>query len=345
MCWWPRRLRRRIPTMKRASRAWSAKYIMSGVGRRRRPAPTASSCCAASTATGVRHAHVFLKGLNSPFGMALVGDTLYVADTDAVLAFPYHDRRDPDHRAGRQGRRPAGRHDQSPLDQEHRRQPRRHASSTSPSAPTAMSARTAWRRKRAARESGKSIRNRRASAIFASGIRNRNGMGWEPGTDALWTAVERARRDRQRSRAGLHDLGEGRRLLRLALQLLRAARRCAGQPPRPDLVAKAIAPDYALGAHTASLGLAFYRGGLAPRVFGNGAFIGQHGSWNRNPRERLQSDLRAVRRRPAGRAAPSDVLTGFLVAEGEAQGRPVGVVMDRQGALLVADDVGNRSGG
>ena len=114
------------------------------------------------------------------------------------------------------------------------------------------------------------------------------------------------------------------------------------EPPRPDLVAQAVVPDYALGAHTASLGLAFANGAESlPAALRNGAFVGQHGSWNRRP----PSGYKVVfvpfeEGQPAG--APIDVVTGFLSADGEALGRPVGVAIDRHGALLVADDVGNR---
>jgi glucose/arabinose dehydrogenase len=111
-------------------------------------------------------------------------------------------------------------------------------------------------------------------------------------------------------------------------------------PPRPDLVAKARVPDYALGSHTASLGLAFYRGNALPARYANGAFVGQHGSWNRDP----PSGYKVIfvpfaAGKPSG--APEDVLTGFLDEKGQARGRPVGVIADRKGALLVADDVGN----
>jgi glucose/arabinose dehydrogenase len=113
------------------------------------------------------------------------------------------------------------------------------------------------------------------------------------------------------------------------------------KPPRPELVAKAIAPDYALGPHTASLGLAFYDGKLLPAHYANGAFVGQHGSWNRKP----PSGYRVIfvpfaGGEPAGPA--EEVLTGFLSSDGEAYGRPVGVAVDKAGALLVADDVGNK---
>ena len=113
------------------------------------------------------------------------------------------------------------------------------------------------------------------------------------------------------------------------------------KPQQPELVAKAIAPDYALGPHTASLGLAFSAGTTLPAPFANGMFIGQHGSWNRRP----HSGYKVVfvpfaDGKPSG-GAPVDVLTGFLSDEGGAFGRPVGVALDNQGALLVADDVGN----
>jgi glucose/arabinose dehydrogenase len=112
------------------------------------------------------------------------------------------------------------------------------------------------------------------------------------------------------------------------------------QPPRPDMVATAIAPDYALGPHTASLGLTFSRPGLLPAALQNGAFVGQHGSWDRDPPSGYKVIFVPFKDgQPAG--APVDVLTGFLDASGHAQGRPVGVALDAQGALLVADDVGN----
>jgi glucose/arabinose dehydrogenase len=112
------------------------------------------------------------------------------------------------------------------------------------------------------------------------------------------------------------------------------------EPQRPDLVARAIVPDYALGAHTASLGLAFNAADLFPQDMKGGAFIGQHGSWNRKPRAGYKVIfVPFTDGKPTGK--PRDVLTGFLNASGEAQGRPVGVRIDKQGALLVADDVGN----
>ena len=111
-------------------------------------------------------------------------------------------------------------------------------------------------------------------------------------------------------------------------------------PSRPDLVAKAIVPDYALGAHVAALGLTFYEGTLLPQRYAGGAFVGQHGSWNRRPLSGYKVVfVRFEGGRPVG--MPEDVLTGFIDGDDNARGRPVGVAVDRAGALLVADDVGN----
>jgi glucose/arabinose dehydrogenase len=111
------------------------------------------------------------------------------------------------------------------------------------------------------------------------------------------------------------------------------------KPARPDLVAKALKPDYALGNHTASLGLAFYKADLMPQ-YRNGVLIGQHGSWNRKPRSGYKVIfVPFANGQPAGQ--PQDVLSGFVNAKGQAMGRPVGVAVDKAGAILVADDVGD----
>ncbi len=179
-----------------------------------------------------------------------------------------------------------------------------------------------------------------AQRLFASGLRNPNGLAWEPQSGALWTVVNE--RD---------ELGSD-----LVPDYLTSVRDGAfygwpysyyGQhvdsrvkPPRPDLVAKAVAPDFALGPHVAPLGLVSSLGTSLPATFANGMFIGEHGSWNRRP----HSGYKVVfvpfaNGKPSG--LPVDVLSGFLSPEGEAQGRPVGVALDKTGALLVADDVGN----
>jgi glucose/arabinose dehydrogenase len=178
--------------------------------------------------------------------------------------------------------------------------------------------------------------------IFASGLRNPVGLAWEPATGALWTAVNE--RDGLGSdlvpdyMTAVEDGG----FYGWPYSYFGEHVDTRVQPQRPDLVARAIRPDYALGAHTASLGLAFANGAKSlPPAFRNGAFIGQHGSWNRRPRAGYQVIFVPFEDgRPAG--GPVDVLTGFVNADGEALGRPVGVALDRHGALLVADDVGNR---
>ncbi len=176
--------------------------------------------------------------------------------------------------------------------------------------------------------------------VFASGLRNPVGLAWEPDAGALWVAVNE--RD---------ELGSD-----LVPDYMTAVRDGAfygfpysyyGQhvdarvkPQRPDLVAKAIAPDYALGPHTASLGLAWSGATTLPAPFTHGMFVGQHGSWNRNPRSGYKVIfVPFAEGAPSGK--PIDVLTGFVNARGEAMGRPVGVAIARDGALLVADDVGN----
>jgi glucose/arabinose dehydrogenase len=178
------------------------------------------------------------------------------------------------------------------------------------------------------------------SRLFATGLRNANGMAWEPRSKALWTVVNE--RD---------ELGED-----LVPDYLTSVKDGGfyGWPysyygqrvdtrvkePRPDLVAKAIMPDYALGGHTASLGLAFYDAKLFPASWQGGAFIGQHGSWNRKQFSGYKvAFVPFAEGRPSG--PPVDFLSGFLTRDGKAKGRPVGVAVDKAGALLVADDVGN----
>jgi glucose/arabinose dehydrogenase len=176
--------------------------------------------------------------------------------------------------------------------------------------------------------------------VFASGLRNPNGMAVEPSTGALWTAVnERDVLGSDRVPDYMTSVKDG-GFYGWPYSYYGRHVDERVKPQRPDLVAQAIVPDYALGAHTASLGLASSRGTSLPDRYRSGMFVGQHGSWNRKPRSGY--DVIFVRfedGRPTG--PPLPVLTGFVTDDGNAHGRPVGVALDKQGALLVADDVGN----
>jgi glucose/arabinose dehydrogenase len=179
-----------------------------------------------------------------------------------------------------------------------------------------------------------------AHRIFASGIRNPNGLAWQPVSGALWTAVN------ERDEIGndlvpdyMTSVQDG-GFYGWPYSYYGQTVDSRVSPQRPDLVAKAIKPDYALGAHTASLGLAFYTGKALPAAYQGGAIIGQHGSWNRNPVNGYQVVfVPFANGKPAGK--PQLILSGFLNTKGQAQGRPAGVAVDQAGAVLVADDVGN----
>jgi len=280
-----------------------------------------------------------LTGLNSPFGMALVGDQLYVANTDSVLRFPYQTG---DTAITAPGTRvvdlPAGtiNHHWTRNIIASRDGSRLYVTVGSNSN---------------VGENGMDNETNRAAILevdpatghwrsFASGLRNPNGLDWEPLTGALWTTVN------ERDEIGSDLVPDYMTSVRdggfygWPYSYFGQHIDARVKPQRPDLVASAIVPDYALGAHTASLGLAFYRGKLLPEHYSGGAFIGQHGSWNRQPRSGYKVIFVAFANgRPVG--GPEDVLTGFVDADGHALGRPVGVAVDRDGALLVADDVGN----
>ena len=281
----------------------------------------------------------FVQGLHSPFGMALVGGDFYVADTDAVLRFPYvagetRITAPPTHVvdlpagpinhhwtknliAGHDGRRlyvtvgsnsNAG---ENGIDQEVGR-----------AAIWEIDPKTGSHR------------------IFASGLRNPNGLAWAPQTGALWTAVN------ERDELGSDLVPDYMTSVRdggfYGWPYSYYGRHVDSrvEPQRPDLVAAAIVPDYALGSHTASLGLAWAQGSALPPRFEHGMFVGQHGSWNRRPRSGYQVIFVPFRDgKPSGMPIP--VLTGFVTPDGDALGRPVGVAIDKEGALLVADDVGN----
>jgi glucose/arabinose dehydrogenase len=282
---------------------------------------------------------VFLAGLNSPFGMALVGNDLYVANSDAVVRFPYAEGESQISSSGTQVVALPG----GPLN--HHWTKGLIASADGSRLFAAVGSNSNIAENGMDKEEGRAaiweVDPRSGShRIFASGLRNPVGLAWEPQTGMLWTAVNE--RD---------ELGPD-----LVPDYITSVRDGGfygwpysyyGQhvdtrvkPQRPDLVAAAIPPDYALGPHTASLGLAWSPGGALPPTLTNGMFVGQHGSWNRKPR----SGYRVVfvpfaDGKPSGE--PTEVLTGFLDEHGRSMGRPVGVAIDKRGALLVADDVGN----
>ncbi|HXC55751.1 MAG TPA: sorbosone dehydrogenase family protein [Rhizomicrobium sp.] len=279
-----------------------------------------------------------IAGLNSPFGMTLVGNTLYVADTDAVLSFPYHDG---DTQITAPGTKivdlPAGTIN-------HHWTKNVIASPDGSKLYVTIGSNSNVGENGIAAEAGRADiwevdLKTGAHRVFASGIRNGNGMGWAPG-GALWVAVN------ERDEIGsdlvpdyMTSVKDG-AFYGWPYSYYGQHVDIRMQPQRPDLVKSAIAPDYALGAHTASLGLAFSDGAKLGDTYAHGVFIGQHGSWNRNPRAGYRVIFVPFNGdKPNG--APQEVLTGFLNADGKAQGRPVGVVIDKQGALLVADDVGN----
>jgi glucose/arabinose dehydrogenase len=177
--------------------------------------------------------------------------------------------------------------------------------------------------------------------LFATGLRNPNGLAWEPKTGALWTVVnERDELGNDLVPDYLTSVTDG-GFYGWPYSYWGPNVDERVKPQRPELVAKALKPDYGLGSHVAALGLAFADGSSLGAPFdGGGAFIGEHGSWNRKP----PSGYKVVfvpfaDGKPSG--APVDVLTGFVDKDGQAQGRPVGVAIDKRGALLVADDVGN----
>ncbi|MBC7470254.1 MAG: sorbosone dehydrogenase family protein [Ramlibacter sp.] len=281
---------------------------------------------------------VFLSGLNSPFGMALVGNELFIAETDAIVKVPYVTGQTSITAAPvKVTDLPAGTINH-------------HWTKNIIASPDGSKLYATVGSNSNVAENGMAVEEGRAAIwevdratgakrLFATGLRNPNGMGWEPESKALWTVANE--RD---------ELGND-----LVPDYLTSVKDGAfygwpwsyyGQnvdvrvePVKVDMVTKAIPPDYGLGAHVAALGLAFSDSRM-PVNFASGAFIGEHGSWNRNPR----SGYKVVFVPFAGgkpASEPVEFLTGFLSDTGDAYGRPVGVALDSKGALLVADDVGN----
>ncbi len=282
---------------------------------------------------------VFLENLHSPFGMALVGDNLYVADSDALLRFPYKTGQT---HIAETGTRivdlPAGTIN-------HHWTKNVIASADGSKLFVTVGSNSNVGENGIAAEAGRAaiweidVRNN-THRIFASGLRNPNGLAWEPDTGALWTSVN------ERDELGSDLVPDYMTSVRdggfygWPYSYFGQHVDTRVEPARPDLVASAIVPDYALGPHTASLGLASSAGSKLPPPFARGMFVGQHGSWNRKPRSGYKVIfVPFTNGKPSGQ--PIDVLTGFVDADDNARGRPVGVAIDRNGALLVADDVGN----
>jgi glucose/arabinose dehydrogenase len=282
---------------------------------------------------------VFLDHLNSPFGVALVGNDLFVANTDAIVKYPYQEG---DTKISAPGEiltpLPGG-----PIDHHWTKSLVASADGNLLYVGVGSNSNITENGMEAEKNRAAILEVNRATGrwrIFASGLRNPNGLTFEPQTGALWTVVNE--RD---------ELGPD-----LVPDYLTSVKDGGfygwpysyfGQhvdprvhPQRPDLVAKAIVPDYALSSHVAPLGLVFYTGSSLPNVYRGGAFIGEHGSWNRP----ILNGYKVVfvpfkDGKPDGMA--QDVVTGFLNGDNQARGRPVGLAVDKSGALLIADDVGN----
>lgn len=281
---------------------------------------------------------LFLENLTSPFGMALVGERLYVANADAVVMVPY---RTGDTRASAAPVKiadlPAGRN--------------HHWTKSLVASPDGSRLYVGVGSNSNIGENGLDEEVDRAAIlevdlstgarrVYASGLRNPVGLAWNPDSGLLWTAVN------ERDEIG-NDLVPDYMTSVQPGGFYGWPWSYWGQtvdtrvtPANPQRVAGALRPDYGLGAHTASLGLTFYDGDSFPARYRHGAFIGQHGSWNRKPPVGYKVIFVPFQAgRPSG--PPEDVLTDFLNAKGQAQGRPVGVITDATGALLVADDVGD----
>jgi glucose/arabinose dehydrogenase len=327
------------PEDNKGIKGWIMKMVMKKAGA---GTPSANRITLLRDANGDGVAETrsaFLEGLNSPFGMALVGDNLYVANADAVLRFPYTAGATRITTSGETvATLPGG-----PINHHWTKNILASRDGSKLYATVGSNSNVA--------ENGMENEVDRAAILeidaktgakrlFASGLRNPNGMGWQPQSGALWTVVNE--RD---------ELGSD-----LVPDYLTSVKDGSfygwpysyfGQhvddrvkPPKPDLVAKAIVPDYALGAHVAPLGMVFYEGKLFPQQYAGGAFIGQHGSWNRKPRSGYNVVfVPFANGMPSG--SPMEILSGFVNDKDEALGRPVGVAVDKAGALLVADDVGN----
>ncbi|HZZ31158.1 MAG TPA: sorbosone dehydrogenase family protein [Phenylobacterium sp.] len=314
------------------------KLIMKHVGAAK-PSPNKIFLLRDADGDGVAESRMlFAQGLTRPFGMTLVGHTLYVANDDGVVSFPYADGQTSETGTGQKVFDLPG----PPINHHWTKNVVASRDGTKLYATVGSNSNVG--------DNGLENETGRAAIweydiatahprIFASGIRNPNGIDFEPTTGVMWTVSN------ERDEIG-NDLPP---------DFLTSVKDGAfygwpwsywghnvdvrAKPANPEMVAKAIAPDFGLGPHTASLGLVFYTGAAFPMSYRGGAFIGQHGSWNRKPLNGYQVVFIPF---AAGQPqnAPQAFLTGFLDKHQQIQGRPVGVVVDKTGALLVADDVG-----
>ncbi|HEY2876366.1 MAG TPA: sorbosone dehydrogenase family protein [Reyranella sp.] len=318
--------------------AWAQKLLMKKV-QSTVPSPNKIILLRDADGNGMAETRTtFAQGLTSPFGMTLVGGTLYVANADGVVGFPYAPGQTTAEGTGTKVFDLPG----PPINH--------HWTKNVVASPdnrwlyaTVGSNSNAGDNGIAAEQGRASIWvydiASRQARIYASGLRNPNGLDFEPTTGAIWTVVN------ERDEIGpdvppdyLTSVKDG-GFYGWPYSYWGQHVDTRVNPPRPDLVSKAIMPDYGLGPHTASLGLTFYRANAFPPPYRGGAFVGQHGSWNRQP----LNGYRVVFI-PFANGQPQmparEFLTGFLNARNEIQGRPVGVAVDSKGALLVADDVG-----
>ena len=328
------------PDDKKGIRGWIARILMSRAGA---AAPSADRITLLRDADGDGAAETrtaFLTGLSSPFGMALIANTLYVANTDALVRFPYAE-------GATQITEPPTKVADLPAGTINH-----HWTKNVIAAKDGSKLFVTVGSNSNVAENGIDKEENRAAILqvdpatgatklFASGLRNPNGMAWQPQTGALWTVVN------ERDEIGsdlvpdyLTSVKEG-GFYGWPYSYYGRHVDDRVQPQNPELVAKATVPDYALGPHTASLGLTFYEGTALPEKYRGGAFVGQHGSWNRKPFSGYKVIYVPFADGKPSAGQPEDVLTGFITENGDALGRPVGVTPDAKGALLVADDVGN----
>lgn len=280
---------------------------------------------------------VFMEGLTSPFGMALVGNELFIANADAIVKVPY---KTGDTAISAKPVKVAD----LPAGMNHHWTKNLVASKDGKYLYASVGSNSNIGENGMDKEDGRAAiwqfdRATGKGRVFASGLRNPVGMAWNPQSGMLWTSVnERDELGNDLVPDYMTSVKDG-AFYGWPYSYYGQNVDARVQPQKPELVARAIAPDYALGAHTASLGLAFYDAALIP-AFRNGALVGQHGSWNRKPFSGYKMIyVPFADGKPSG--PPQDVLTGFMSPEGTTWGRPVGVAVDKAGAILLADDVGN----